>query len=383
MTILSPNSRVCELLTLLAYVEEFPMRSLHLLGSKDAWRKLILKLSSPQEYRFSDTGERTNCRLLTLSGKGNMRTIRLYKSALPILERLNPNAYQYYTKTYLRFNHCGDEARIERSHRVAESVAMVRAAGIETRPFLLPPLQTSAIRMVVPQSPSFYISKELKRVGNDDINKTLFSRITGALFYPGGCYAVYNSRDYLMKWNGKGEEKTRLYLEETARMNAQVNNIPAAILFGTDFSIAYQTLEALEKIKRVEKRFDSIFEQMHFIPMTPFGIRLLKILTLPDWKETMMDLLFEPEDRSYGRDNYDCDAIENGVYMFSFLDCDIIRLNRFHLGLISEPRPFELLCFPEQTKFLRKLFGENVLIRTIEMDQLEDAMLPGRDDDET
>jgi len=70
MTTIAPNSHVYTLLTILCYVGEYPMRSLHLLGSKEVWRKLILKHSQSQEYRIPNNSERTTCRLLIVTGKG-------------------------------------------------------------------------------------------------------------------------------------------------------------------------------------------------------------------------------------------------------------------------------------------------------------------------
>ncbi len=52
------------------------------------------------------------------------------------------------------------------------------------------------------------------------MNKTIFTCLTGALFFSlGYCYAVYNTRDAVMKWSGMGEFKTARH-EELARMNA-------------------------------------------------------------------------------------------------------------------------------------------------------------------
>lgn len=234
----------------------------------------------------------------------------------------------------------------------------MRLAGFATEPFSLPKLQMTAIRQLLPAEPSFYLSNELKYAGEDDVNKTIFSRITGALFYPGGCYAVYNSRDYLMKWNGKGESKARLYLTEIARMNAGVREVTSAILLGKDYEIALQTLQYLNSMKRAELRFDANYNALHFIPLDSFGTRVARLLTSPDWKETMLALLFEPDDRSYNDGSFEYDAIENGVYILSFLDSDIIRLNRFRDS--SRGQQAEVICFPEQVSFLRAFLGTSV-----------------------
>ena len=372
MITVRPDSRVYLLLTLLSYVGEFPLSSIHLLGSKEAWRKLIHQLSIQQTFRFPDMPERISCKLLLINGRGRTKSIRLSKSAVNILEQFKPDAAHYYTNYFLKHNHSGDEKRVERLHRVAEAVAFFRQAGYETCPYLLPPLQLFAIRNVVPDAPSFYISNELKHIGDDDVNKISFSRIAGAIFAQGGCYAVYNSRDYLMKWNGRGESKTRLMLTEIARMNAKTEEVTSAILLGKDYDIAVMTLRSLNSIKRVEMRFDSNYDHLHFIPMDSFGMRLVNILTLPDWRENLLSLLFDEDDCANGNSIFDYDALEKDIYVLSFLDSDIIRLNRFREAIGN--RNAEIICFPEQVTFLRSFLGNHVRLRTVTLDSVAEAL---------
>ena len=158
--------------------------------------------------------------MLTTSGRGNRRTIRLYKSALSLLQALHPAALSWYLAATGGHRFSGSVSHVERNHRVAESVAICMGAGVETRPFLLPPLQKQAIRQVVPAYACFYPAKSVKQLDNTEMNKTIFTRLTGAIFSPGYCYAVYNTRDAVMKWSGMGEFKTARHLEELARMNA-------------------------------------------------------------------------------------------------------------------------------------------------------------------
>lgn len=376
MITLRLSSRTSDLLTLLSYVGEFPYSDLYLLGSKESWRKLLAKLSQQQEYRLSDSGERITCQLLKLSGKGKTKTIRMTKAAVSILERLNPDAAYYYTQTYLQYNPQGSALRIDRAHRVAEAIAFVRWAGIETNPCTLPQLQMLTIKKVVPDEPSFYISNELKYVGDDDVNKTSFSRVTGALFYPGGCYAVYNSRDQMMEWNGKGESKLIVHLSEIARMNASIDGINSAILLGASYKTADLTLRALDRVRKPANRFDKVYDCLHFIPLDSFGARLLRLLTLPDWKESVLDVLFEEEDRSYAKGNFSYDAYEDGVYVMSFLDSDIARLVSFRDSTVGQQFKLKIICFPEQAEFLRGYLGYHVHLKTVTMNQIEEALLP-------
>lgn len=380
MVTIRPGSHVYELLTILSYVGEFPMSSIHLLGSEHTWRKLISKLTQRQEFRFPDWDDRICCRMLSVSGRGKYRTIRLTKAALPILERVNPTGCRYYTQTYARYNLSSLEQQVDRNHRVSESVAMCLAAGMEACPYTLPELRKHAIQRVIPDTPCFYLSRELKAVEQDDIEKTMFSRVTGAIFYSHGVYAVYNSRDSVMKWHGKGECKFKASLETITSINTRMEHKPSAILFGSGYEMAASAIQSFQSVRKVEIAFDSVYPRIHFIPLNSFGARVLRILTVPDWYESILDLLFEPEDRSHNRGSFDYDAVENDVYMLSFLDGDIIRLNRFRESIGKNRCPAGVLCYPEQVRFLQNYLGSHVKVSTICIDVVEAALLPGKEE---
>ena len=375
MVTIRPGSHVHKLLTILSYVGEFPMSSIHLLGSENTWRKLISKLTLRQEFRFPDCDERICCRMLSISGRGKLRTVRLNKAALPILERAIPLGYSYYNQTYARYNLSSLEQQVERNHRISESVAMCIAAGIESCPYELPQLRKYAIQKVVPDTPSFYLSRELKSIEQDDIEKTMFSRITGAIFYECGVYAVYNTRDAVKSWHGRGETKFKASLETITSINMRSMHKPTAILFGSGYELVDSAIQSFKGIRKVEIAFDSVYSRIHFIPLNQFGARVLRILTVPDWYEKIMDLIFSPEDRSYNRGSFDYDAIENGVHALSFLDGDIIRLNRFHEAIDKNGYQARVLCYPEQASFLQKYLGKCVTINTINIDSVEEALL--------
>lgn len=374
MITVRPGSQAYRLITMLGVVGEYPISALKLLGNVRAMRELVHRLTLVQEFRHPDTDERVTTKLLQLSGSGHSKSIRFYKGALPILKWIHPDAYRYYMAAFYNHRFPGDASHRERNHRVAEAVAVCMTAGVEPRAYLLPSLQNREIARTVPENPSFYLARDIKKISAAEQNKTMFTRTVGAVFYPGGCYPVYNTRSAAMKWSGMGEFKALHSLTEVARLNAGLHELDAALLIGESEDAALQTLLESEKSRRLEFRFDGIYHHIHFIPMNESGVRLLRLLTVPDWNAKLMDLLFEPDARSYGKGFMEYDAFVGGVYIYSHLDGDIARLVRFREALDSQTERFEVLCYPNQVPFLREYLGSRVSIKTIDMNSVEDEL---------
>ena len=87
-----------------------------------------------------------------------------------------------------------------------------------------------------------------------------------------------------------------------------------------------------------------------------------------------MNLLFESEQRSYDRGAFEYDACVDGVYVLSFLDGDIARLNRFRRALENRSEKTEVLCFEDQVDFLKKYLQEFTEIRVIGRDVIESEL---------
>jgi hypothetical protein len=378
MITVRPGSLVHRLITLLSFTGEFPVRSLRLLGNERVIKALVHRLTSVQTFRFPDEDKHLTCKLLQINGKASGKSVRFYKGALPILDRIHPSAYEYYFNAFWEHRFPGDAAHRERNHRVAEAAALCMMAGIETRPYLLPPLQNADILQTVPDAPALYLAKDIKKIGNAEQNKTMFSRLVGTVFYPGACYAVYNTRRAEMKWSGMGEFKTLHNLIEIARMNAGIHEIDSALLFGESGDIALRTLLESDKSRRLEFRFDSIYQHVYFIPMVPEGIQRLRMLTTPDWNAKLLDILFEPNTRSYNKGFMEYDAYVDGVHILSHLDGDIARLVRFREALESRSDRFEVLCFPDQVPFLQEYLGPRARLKTIGMNLVESELGPDR-----
>lgn len=177
-----------------------------------------------------------------------------------------------------------------------------------------------------------------------------------------------------MKWSGMGEFKTAQHLAELARMNAGLPRADHALLLGESMDVALRTMEESDKSRRMELRFDRIYPHVHFIPLNQQGIRLLKILTLPDWNEQILSAVFPPEWRAAGPGILEHDAQREGTFILSYLDGDLARLLRLRQALEHSDTHCEVVCFPWQTGFVRAYLGDRVTLREINMDALEAAL---------
>ena len=366
-----PSSHAGSLAAILSVVGEYPYSSLHLLGNERYIRRTVRSLTEKNELYNSESGEKLFCKCLNLSGKGSGKTIRLYKDALPILNWISSNAMEVYLYAFRDHRFPGNKNHIERNHRIAEAVAMCMRMGMEYRPYKLPKLQNKARLSVIPTTPLFYPSRCLKHIGHNELNKTMFTRMVGAVFSHHKCFAVYNTRNSVMKWNGMGEFKALHSLIEIARMNANITSIDSAILFGQSDKVLLDTLLVNEQSKRLEFRFDGIYRHIHFVPLSEDGISLLKIICLPEVQQTLLDLLFESENITNGLGLFEYDAYVNQKYILSHLDGDVTRLIRFKEALLMNRYDSEVICFDFQAGYVDKYLTGLAKVKIIEMSLVE------------
>lgn len=362
MLYLRPDTYLHRLLTLLTVVGEYPYRSLSLLGNRRVLTTLVRSMQQPQLVQIADSSP-VSCRILSVSGHGAYKTIRLHRSAFPILQRLYPDALQTYLTVTHQHRFAGGPEHIGRNHRIAESAAMCMMAGIEIRPPLIAPLTATPTQQNMEAS-SFYLARFLKQ-DLTGLNKTIFTRVTGMLLGPTQSFALYNARQSKMKWNGMGEFKALQILRDVSyAMTGQASD--SAVLFGASPDSLMLT---------DTQRFDSIYPNIHFVPLDRNGISLLRLLCLPHAKERLQSLLFPPEMRCTDS-HIECDAQTGNRYILSYLDGNIARLLRFKQAtLFYGPKlNYEVICYPWQQPFVQSYMENHAVIRALPMEQIHEGI---------
>ena len=353
------GTRVHQLLMLLACVGEYPMQAVYLLGNDRVWKRLIKGLQRVQDFCLSDSGEKLRFQMLTVSGKGKLKTIRLHKSALPVLKKIAPLGYKLYLHSFENHHFSGAITHVSRNHRVAETVAMCMAAGITAFPWETEDPHKQNVRYQEVDRPMFYLSRELKEFYEGEMKKTEFTRIAGALVYPYGVYAVYNIRDDAMLWRGEGEEKAKVLLSSIFRTGGFRTEVDSAILLGRDARTAAITLQDAFSRRHLKERLDKVYKHLHFIPMNETGIKMLEIITLEDWQDNLRKVIYGNVRSTISPRGLEHDVEIDGSYHYSHLDGDLCRLIWFRRSLRRWPdESFVLDCFPEQIPYLKEYLGD-------------------------
>ena len=375
MKILKPGSQLHRLISLLSVCGEFPVKSLDLLGNKRLYRRVVSECTVPVTVQNQSTKETISLpKIFILAGKGRMKSIRLYKGARPILTWIGEG--EYYDSICYEYNMPMTTAHVDRNHRVAETLAAFMDAGFYYLPHTLPRLKSDGINRIITTQPLAYPSRMLKLTDNGEGNKTGFSRITGAVFAGGDCYAVYNTRNAVMKWSGKGETKAMVSLKQLSIVNSGIDPDRLPVLFfGASQEVAFRSMLAMRKATNVNLRFDMFAPRIHFIPLNRYGARFLKFISIPNWQDRILNLLFDDEDRSFNRGNFEFDAKINGTYILSHLDSDLCRLNRFREAIIDDPNDkYEVLCFEWQYHFVKKFMGELAKVTPVSFYEFDEEL---------
>ena len=370
----SNTMRIHQLMSLLSVVGEYPVYSLYLLGEKRGARLLVSDLTVKQEFWNIDNNEVFDCVAVGLSGKGKYKTIRLRKSAIPMLNWCGGESY--YEETYSYINFSSKVENVDRNHRVAETVAMMQGANIEYRPWILPELQTNRKDEENICEAVFITSRNLKRAFDSTEQLSGSTRFTGALITPKDAFVVYNARDGVMKWGHAGEYKSLNIVERCVSCNTRNYRVKKMILMGRTLENVMATISQSKREEELALRLNykerykhhtsisSIYRNVHYVPLSEFGQKLLKILTVPDYHNKLLRLVFRDDEISNGRDGFMHDAHRNGVYVLSFLDGDVTRLHWYKQIIkdneeLGKKYEYAILCYYEQREEVKSFMGEN------------------------
>jgi len=366
------------LLKIIALCGEFPYNSLYLIdGNERILKRNILNMKK-EGY-------------ITIVGSGQHKTIRITKKSFEPLRKIGEEYLSHYLSITDNHHFRGgkkdnsSERVIWRRHRMAEAYCMFLDIEADVWSFEKPTLSldNKNTNRINANSIIFYSSKELKNADIEQRYKTEFTRIMGALFCPGGVYAIYNTNKGLMKWNKQGEGKAQVLIEDIVSMNYKVedNNLSNAIMFGKDIDTAKEILESNGGLKDCNDfemlSFDNTYNNIYFLTLDENGLYQLNLLIQKNWYNYIRNSIFPKEFLNIEYLSIDCDAYDksNNKYILMFLDGNIGKLKRFKEATYdNKNKKFEVVCFDWQEEMLRNYLGDDVSILSITTDKLSELI---------
>ena len=141
-----------------------------------------------------------------------------------------------------------------------------------------------------------------------------------------------------------------------------------AIMTGTDMEMAFRLFTSTGGYKKSLFMLDTSFEHFHYLPNTPEGEVLLKLLVHPEIMEKLDNLLLSDlgcRSDSIPLEHDATDASGNPILLA--YDFDMQRINRFNTGLNVYGRSGNLICFDFQIPVLKKYLSATIHFSSIDL----------------
>lgn len=368
------------LLCFMGLVGELPYKSLHLLGNAQTVRRVVEKMCVKEEYINDETKEVFEVKAFIQSGAGNKHTIRLSKKALKLLDWVGMR--KFYEGVTYNCNMPGDEVHVYRNHRMAEVLFMMLRAGAKYLPTTIPNLEYRSFDKLRIKSTCFYPSRLIKNMNKDECVKLKYILALGAVISPYGSYVVYNTRDEAMRWNGIGEQKARMIIDNLANRNTGVEDVRSCMLFANNGQAILETLKNSLKKRAVKGKNGrwyretpvsvvDVYNHVHYIPLNETGIRMLRIMFLPNFQERIQKVIYT---KSLDKCWTVFDGRYNDKYYVNHFDGDIGRLYYLKGFLKDQKYKCTMICFDFQHDYLKSYLGNLVEYKVITIDQLEELL---------
>ena len=182
-------------------------------------------------------------------------------------------------------------------------------------------------------------------------------------------YVLYNTGNGVLKWEYRTEVRLNAFLQHYLQ-GYPYNGHPQirAIMTGTDMEMAFRLFTSTGGYKKSLFMLDTSFEHFHYLPNTPEGEVLLKLLVHPEIMEKLDNLLLSDlgcRSDSIPLEHDATDASGNPILLA--YDFDMQRINRFNTGLNVYGRSGNLICFDFQIPVLKKYLTATIHFSSIDL----------------
>lgn len=327
---LKKDTHFYRLLELIGVSGEVSQTSLEILCAGYA-KKLLCTVRKKIKIRFE--GEVIGD-LKVLTGKGQGNSIRLFKDAVYLLDYINKGMAKHYLEA-TQGHIFKTELKTLRRHKIAETYAMAKMAGIEINPFIKPELlATQSTQNISGTTKLFYDSREIKKVSKE--NTVGYTRLTGLILAKGNIYVTFTANKQLTDWNITNENKMRGYVNRIVLNNCsseiycnenthmKINNL---IIFGKSTQIMSEMLFGKNSKKFTYLGEGDVYKNRFYIPLNKTGILLLKLITENNFEKKIAQMLLNANKDFIKLEKHICVAKNSkGQYIYSAISNNISGL---------------------------------------------------------
>ncbi len=373
---MDPSTFTYKLLSLIALSGECSPDALPRLGISDSYGEKLIT-------RLKEDG------LIKTHYKDRLRGYRLTSKGKRLLLSQSSDRFVFYLTGSTDTNRPrSDYPRRLRLQQASLTYTLLLNAGVTCFRDQKPPIFNDRAPDREPVTlplPVFYHSRELKELGDEAI-KINNSRVMGILLSPKCIYAVFYTGSALMKWEYRTELKVKALLSYHASRGIlskgavtpwYLPDTPIkALIIGQDMDMGLKLLTSTGGFHKSYFYLDTSFECFHFVPDSPAGETMVKLLCSPKLLAALKKLLLsdlQPPCTDFGLEH---DAVSDGLPVLLALDFDMQRISRFHTALSLHGIYGHLLCFDFQRPVLARYFQDSATIETIDLDKFERRFFP-------
>ena len=332
------------------------------------------RLVPSQSYRYHVLEDLVKSKLLRPYRRDKVKGYRLTRQAKNRLAEQSPDRYAALFSGSVRTNGYASELpRRLRMHRLGESLAIMMLCGVRVFQDEKADLFGARTQPQNSQLPAFYLAREVQALGDAAI-KIKNARMTGVLLAPQRFYLVYNTGSALMRWAPASELRARTLLSEflgrRMAIPSYAGRTAEAILVGDSMELAPALLQSRGGGRRQLFYLDGTFAQMHYLPNTPQGNALLRLLMGSAAQSALHAALLDTLQPKAQPGNFAFDALdERGRPALFAWDFDLVRIQSFALGLGSRGLSGTVIAFDFQADALRRIFGNRVDVRALSFEK--------------
>lgn len=274
--------------------------------------------------------------------------------------------------------------RRSRLHNLAELNIMMHSGGAVIFPDQKPDIFTSEFHeKFTVKSSLFYTSRDIKRMSKEDTLKLSGSRMGGLLLTPNNAYITYNSRNGLLEFDYRYEQRCHTLIADTlcTRLFSEQyqHDQIYGLMFGKDYSIVQKLLKSSETNLRNFFLLDSEYEHFYYLTCDRYGIALLKLLCDPTKQNALNRILRQDLHVPKTRMLFDCDGFDTkGTPVLFGYFMDIPRIDRFSTSLGLHKKKGIVICFDFQQDTLSHYRDKNITLQAISFEKFERSFFPSK-----